>query len=111
MTDNSIIIVLTHLPDQDCAKKMAQALVKAHLAACVNIGGAVESVYEWQGNIESQTEFPLQIKTTHACYQQVESMILNMHPYELPDIVTLNINGGTHAYLQWVNGQVSHEVD
>jgi len=109
MPDKPIIIVLTHVPDQNCAKQMAEALVKAKLAACVNIGGAVESVYEWQGKIESQTEFPLHIKTTKACYAKVESLILALHPYELPDIVTLNIDGGTNAYLQWVDAQVSEQ--
>lgn len=106
MQPDNVIMVMTHVPDQNTAKRLAQALVKAQLAACVNIGGAVESVYEWAGQIESQTEFALQIKTTQAQYAAVESLILSMHPYELPDIITLHIDGGYDTYLQWVQTQV-----
>lgn len=109
MPDKPIIIVFTHVPDQACAKRIAEALIKGRLAACVNIGGAVESVYEWAGKIESQTEFPLHIKTTKAQYNKVEALIVSMHPYELPDIIALNIDRGTNAYLQWVDAQVSSE--
>ncbi len=101
-----IILVLTHVPDKVCAERIAHALVEAKLAACVNIGSACESVYEWQGKIETQTEFPLHIKTHQDCYTKVEAMLLTMHPYELPDITVLNVHGGDNRYLQWVNDQI-----
>ncbi|QVL46465.1 MAG: divalent-cation tolerance protein CutA [Methylophilaceae bacterium] len=104
---NNSIVVLVHVPDLDCAKHIANALITAKLAACVNIGAACQSVYEWQGTIETQTEFPLEIKTHQRCYQAVEALILEMHPYELPGIIALNVHGGYHAYLQWVSAQLS----
>lgn len=107
MPENDIIIVLTHVPDQICAERIANALIKAKLAACVNIGSACQSVYEWKSNIEMQTEIPLQIKTCQDHYPKIETLILSMHPYELPDIMTLSIHGGLPAYLQWVNAQIS----
>jgi periplasmic divalent cation tolerance protein len=107
MHENDIIVVLTHVPDQICAERIAKALIKAKLAACVNIGSACQSIYEWKGKCETQTEIPLHIKTSQACYTKIETLILEMHPYELPDIVTLNIHGGLNRYLQWVNDQLS----
>lgn len=107
MPENDIIIVLTHVPDQICAERIAQALIEAKLAACVNIGSACQSIYKWKNKIEMQTEIPLQIKTCQDCYPKIEGLILSMHPYELPDIVTLSIHGGLPAYLQWVNAQIS----
>ncbi len=104
---NNSIVVLTHVPDQACAERIAKALIKAKLAACVNIGAAGLSVYEWQGETETQTEFPLHIKTSQDCYTKVEALILNMHPYELPDIIALHVHGGYNAYLQWINKQLS----
>ncbi|MFT7228828.1 MAG: periplasmic divalent cation tolerance protein [Methylophilaceae bacterium] len=56
--------------------------------------------------IEMQTEFPLHIKTNQYCYSKVEALIVEMHPYELPDTLVLNVHGGYIAYLQWVNDQI-----
>ena len=107
MPENNIIVVLTHVPDQICAEHIAKALIKAKLAACVNIGSACQSVYEWKGKVETQTEFPLHIKTNQRFYTKIEALILEMHPYELPDIMILNVHGGLNKYLQWVNDQLS----
>ena len=106
MHETDIIVVLTHVPEQIYAERIANALIEAKLAACVNIGSACQSVYEWKGNLEMQTEFPLQIKTSQRCYTQIETLILEMHPYELPDIIVLNVHGGLNRYLQWVNNQI-----
>jgi len=105
MPKNDIIVVLTHVPDLICAEEIAKALLKSKLAACVNIGSTCQSLYEWKNQLEVQTEIPIQIKTSQRCYSKVEALILNMHPYELPDIITLNVNGGLNLYLQWVNNQ------
>jgi len=108
MSENNIIVVLTHVPDQICAERLAKALIAAKLAACVNVGNAGQSTYEWQGKIEVQTEIPVHIKTSQQHYQKIEELILAMHPYELPDIIALNVHGGYDPYLQWVNAQLSH---
>ena len=106
MHESDIIIVLTHVPDQICAERIAKSLINAKLAACVTIGSACQSVYEWKGQCEMQTEFPLHIKTSQQCYTKIEALILEMHPYELPDIMILNVYGGLNPYLQWVNNQL-----
>lgn len=105
MSKADIIVVLTHVPDQICAERIAKALIKSKLAACVNIGSRCQSVYEWENKLEVQTEIPIHIKTSRQCYTELEALILEMHPYELPDIISLNVDGGLNQYLQWVNGQ------
>lgn len=109
MNQTDIIVVLTHVPDQNCALRIANALIEAKLAACVNIGSAVQSVYEWEGQVETTTEFSIQIKAKQSAYQDIEKLILAYHPYELPDIIVLNVIGGLEQYLQWVRKENNDE--
>lgn len=104
---NDVIAVMTNVPDAALARKMGAALVEQKLAACVNILGACESIYCWQGQTESAREFPLLIKTTRGCYPAVESAIKNMHPYDTPEIIVIPIDHGLPAYLDWVRGAIN----
>ena len=99
---NQVIAVLTNAPDQALARQMGAELVNLKLAACVNILGACESIYRWQGKIETAREYPLLIKTTRARYSEVEAAIIRLHPYDVPEIIVLNIDNGLPAYLDWV---------
>ncbi|HAF00305.1 MAG TPA: divalent-cation tolerance protein CutA [Methylophilaceae bacterium] len=108
MCNQETILVLTNVPNEDCANEIADALIKLHLAACVNILSPCQSVYRWKGNIERTTEIPMMIKTHRLAYAEVEKIILTMHPYELPEIISLNVDGGLPAYLQWVSAQLLH---
>lgn len=101
-TANEIIIVFTQVPDIDCAHTIAQALVEAQLAACVNISSPVTSIYRWQGQIEHASEIGLTIKTTQTCYGALASLLQRLHPYELPEIVAIHACEGLPAYLNWV---------
>ena len=96
------ILVMTNMPDETSANALAQYLVEARLAACVNRLAPCQSLYRWQGEIENAWEIPLLIKTTSACYAAVEAAILEKHPYELPEIVYVHLAGGYPAYLQWI---------
>ncbi|TSA48492.1 MAG: divalent-cation tolerance protein CutA [Nitrosomonadales bacterium] len=96
------ILVLTNLPDRASAIALAEQLVKAKLAACVNILGTCTSIYHWRGKIESAEETPMLIKTTADAYPVLEQTIRELHPYELPEIIHVPITGGLPAYLQWV---------
>ncbi len=97
-----IILVLTTLPDQASALTLAERIVNAKLAACVNILGTCKSIYHWQGKIESAEETPVLIKTTEDAYPALEKTIRELHPYELPEILQVPIANGLAAYLQWV---------
>lgn len=100
---NDIVLVITNLPDEQSAAKLAQQLVEARVAACVNQLAPCTSTYRWQGNIETATEVPLLIKTTSAAYPRLEQLIRAAHPYELPEIIAVPVTAGLPAYLDWVS--------
>ena len=96
------LLVITNCPDEASANAIALAIVEASLAACVNVLPRVQSVYRWQGAVESASEIPLLIKTTAANYPALEKAIAGLHPYEVPEIIALPITQGLPAYLNWV---------
>jgi len=101
------ILVLTHLPDRDAALGLARALVSGRLAACVNVGAPVESMYHWRGQIETAHEVPVTIKTRAALYARVEAAIRANHPYELPEIVAVPVTDGLRPYLDWLAAETA----
>ena len=98
----SALLVITSLPDRGAAERLADALVAARLAACVNILAPCRSVYRWQGAVQHDEEHPLLIKTTRERYTALEAEIRARHPYELPEIIALPIGPGLAEYLAWV---------
>lgn len=96
------LLVLTNCPDEETANSIALAVVEAKVAACVNILPRVQSIYRWQGVVESATEIPLFIKSAAANYPALEKLIAELHPYETPEIIALPITQGLPAYLNWV---------
>ncbi|QQS16920.1 MAG: divalent-cation tolerance protein CutA [Neisseriales bacterium] len=97
-----ILMVLCNVPDKEIALRIAQALIKGKLAACVNILSPCQSLYHWEGTIQSSQEIPLLIKTTNACYQALEACIIGLHPYSMPEIVAIPITQASSGYLNWV---------
>ena len=104
MTDKKIILSTTGSRDE--AQKIARALVERKLAACVNIVGPIESVYRWQGAVETSEEFLLIIKTTGNACERVRDLIRTLHSYELPECVQLSIEDGLPKYLEWIGESV-----
>ena len=96
------LLVIANCPDEACANRIALAVVEAGLAACVNLLPRVQSVYRWQGNIESASEVPLLIKTTAGRYTELETAIRAQHPYDVPEIIALPIAQGLPAYVDWL---------
>ena len=98
-----VAIVLTTFPaDQDPAP-LARALVDEHLVACVNVHDVMHSIYRWAGKIEEASERQLVIKTTPARVDAVKKRIVELHPYEVPEVLVLPVADGSRAYLQWVH--------
>lgn len=100
------IIVLTNAGSQEEAQKIARALVKCKLAACVNIVPGVESTYWWKGNLETATEWTLLIKTVEDNFQQVRDAIRNLHSYDLPECIAISVEEGSSEYLKWIDESV-----
>ena len=96
------LLVLTNLPDRVAANALATALIERRVAACVNVLSECTSVYRWQGKVETATEIPMLVKTSAAAYPELERVIRELHPYELPDIVAVPIGCGLPEYLDWV---------
>ena|SRR5437868_269729 len=100
MTDKRI--VLTTAGSEEEARKIARHLVEKRLAACVNIIPQIESIYRWQGKVESSREWLLVAKTTQEKFPAVRDAIRKLHSYDLPECVAINIEDGSSDYLQWL---------
>jgi periplasmic divalent cation tolerance protein len=99
-------VVLTTAGSEEEARKIAHALVERSLAACVNILPRIESFYRWQGKVESATEWLLIIKTQTEAFVRVRSTIQELHSYDLPECIMLEIADGSEAYLNWIGENV-----
>jgi periplasmic divalent cation tolerance protein len=95
-------IVLTTAGSQEEARKIARALVDRRLAACVNIVPQVESVYRWQDKMETSKEWLLLIKTQAESFEQVCAAVKELHTYDLPECVMLEVAAGSREYLAWI---------
>lgn len=100
--DSDVIVVYCTVPDNASGERLAGHLVEYRLAACVTLIPAVTSVYRWQGRVETACESLLMIKARAGDYAPLESAIRSQHPYELPEIITVPVNGGLAEYLDWV---------
>lgn len=100
-------LVMTTIGTQEQAQALAEQLVNAHLAACVNILPRMQSIYRWQGKLEHGQEHLLLIKTRVERVDSVIDSIKANHPYELPEIIAVPIDGGFAPYLTWITEAVS----
>ncbi len=101
MTDEFIQVVTT-TSTQDEARAIAGALVEQRLAACVQIVGPIESIYRWQGNVETAAEWQCWIKTRRELFAQIEQQIRKLHSYDLPEILAVPVVNGSETYLKWL---------
>jgi len=95
-------IVMSTAGSQEEARKIAHALVERRLAACVNIVPQIESIYRWQQKIETATEWLLLIKTQAESFERIRAAIKELHSYELPECVMLEVAAGSSEYLNWI---------
>ncbi|MCJ8279167.1 MAG: divalent-cation tolerance protein CutA [Rivularia sp. ALOHA_DT_140] len=103
-TDYGIVLVTTG--SQEEAEKIAHVLVEAKLAACVSFY-AINSIYTWQGKVNKDQEWQLFIKTDLTRFPTLEAKIIELHSYEVPEIIALPILKGHQPYLQWISQQVN----
>ena len=101
------IAVYVTVPDKDVGRKVAEALVTAQLAACVNIIPGVESVYWWDGKINSDQELLLMIKSRAPHLSELTKKVISVHPYDVPEVISVPITGGSAKYLEWINASTS----
>ncbi len=101
-----MILVLSTYPTRKSADNAAMKIIEKELAACVNIVKIDESVYKWKGKIERHPEYQLLIKTRKKAYLQLEAFIKQTHPHEVPEIIYIEIKGGSKDYLSWMDSTV-----
>jgi periplasmic divalent cation tolerance protein len=98
----TVLVCFCTCPDTATAQAIAEVLVGERLAACVNVLPGLRSVYRWQGAIERADEALLLIKTVQAQLPALQARMAALHPYELPELVAVEVAGGLAAYLDWI---------
>lgn len=106
MSDDDAIVVFMTAASGEEATRLADLLIGAHLAACVQILPEMESVYRWQGQIERQSEILLIAKTTRGRFAELEREVRALHSYETPEIIAVPVVTGSQPYLDWLSGSV-----
>jgi periplasmic divalent cation tolerance protein len=99
------ILVLCTCPDEASGESIASALVSAGIAACVNRVPGIISSYRWRGEVRNDREHLLIIKTTRERFAALRERVLSMHPYELPEIIAVDVVDGLDRYLAWIVAQ------
>jgi periplasmic divalent cation tolerance protein len=100
------IAVYTTLPKRRKARQLAKSLINERLAACANIF-KIDSVYRWQGELQDAGEYGLLLKTRVDLYPRIEERIRELHPYELPAIVSFTIRNGSQEFLDWIASETA----
>ena len=96
------LVVFATFPDAERARQIVTALVQEKLAACGNIVPAVESVYRWEGKVETAREAMAILKTDFGHYKELEARLKALHSYEVPECIAVRIAEGLPAYLRWL---------
>lgn len=104
MTD--ALIVLVTVPNAEVAETLAEALVGEELAACVNVVPEVQSIYRWEGKVERAGELLCLVKTTRAGFDRLRARVVELHPYDLPEVIALPVELGHAPYLAWIAASV-----
>ncbi|MGJ8673287.1 divalent-cation tolerance protein CutA [Rubritalea sp.] len=100
-----VIIVYCTFPTKGDARQIGTQLVEKQLVACVNLLPGVESIYQWEGKVHHEGECLLIMKTSQSRYVQLEKALLELHPYDTPEIICTAVTGGSEGYLNWVRDQ------
>lgn len=100
------LVVLSSVGSAEDAERIARALVEGGLAACVNIVPGVTSVFRWKGKVEAAAERLLVIKTRAQRFDALRQALVALHPYELPEVVAVPLEGGHAPYLAWLDESV-----
>ena len=106
----SAILILCACPDDACAERIATTLVERRLAACVNRIGGVLSTYRWKGSLQRDSEVLLLIKSTRERYPELRDAIVAAHPYELPEVIAVDIALGLDRYLAWIGAETAPDA-
>ena len=98
----SVVVVFSTFPSADKAAEVARTLVTEGLAACANLVGPVRSIYKWKGELQDDTETLAVIKTTRETFPAMNARLVELHPYEVAEVIALPVEAGHAPYLDWI---------
>jgi periplasmic divalent cation tolerance protein len=99
----SYILCLVTIDDIGKAGEMARALVEKEIVACVNIIPEIRSIYRWKGAVCDDPECLMILKTKEELFPKLQTVVRELHPYEVPEIISLTIDQGLPEYLRWID--------
>jgi periplasmic divalent cation tolerance protein len=103
------LVVFCTCPNEQEARNLAETVVSQRLAACVNIVPGIRSIYRWKGKLCDDAEALMVIKTTAACFDSLRAKLVELHPYDCPEVIALEISDGHTDYLDWLTAQTKPE--
>jgi periplasmic divalent cation tolerance protein len=107
MAKPDVVVVLVTAPSDDDARRLGRALVDERLAACVNVIGPIRSIYRWEGAVQEDGEHLLVVKARRADVDTLAARVRALHPYEVPEVIALDVAGGSVPYLEWVRASTA----
>ena len=110
MPESGVRVVFMTGPDASTLESIGRALVDEGLAACVNVIPEITSVYRWEGETQTDGEALAMIKTTDDCVQAARIRVTELHPYDVPEFVAVEVAEGSPAYLRWVRESVTKGI-
>jgi periplasmic divalent cation tolerance protein len=99
-------VVLTTAASIGVAERIAGALVEERLAACANVVPGVVSIYRWEGALRREGEVLVILKTTGERVESLRSRLVELHPYDIPEVLAVGVQAGHEPYLAWVRDEV-----
>ncbi len=107
VSGNKYLVVLVTVGSADDAAGLARTLVEERLAACGNIVDRIRSIYRWEGKIEDEGETLLVLKTRAARFEALKRRIVELHSYDVPEVIALEITDGHKPYLDWIDSNTA----
>jgi len=103
----NVRIAYVTAPNAEVAEQLARSLVDKRLCACVNVLVGVRSFYRWEGQVCDDAELLLMVKTTADCVDALTQTVEDEHPYDVPEVIVVDVAGGSVPYLDWVRSATS----
>jgi periplasmic divalent cation tolerance protein len=102
---NNFVVFFVTAPDGQCAEVLARKLLEERLVACVNIVPRLRSLYRWEGEVQASDEVLMLLKARRTDIDAVTERVRGLHPYEVPEVIAIDVSGGLRAYLNWLNAE------
>ena len=103
---SKICLVMMTAPDEACAASIAKTVVGEELAACGNLLPRIRSIYRWKGEVCDEPEVLVLFKTTESAFDALKNRLVDLHPYDCPEVIALDVSAGHRDYLDWVFQEV-----